>query len=809
MVCLPGISPIAHFTLHIVAMARFIHTFKNTHYIMLAYIKAQFVLVITVMELSVYSVAFIGAEKLHVFNRLQVPGRTAVKSVCCYDNKAMNCYVTTYNKNQQLLLYDIPHRTSPSIRRVLEDIAQRGKLNVIAVCFTTAMLSKAIQQSTRTLQMLQSTFGQHVWNNVVFLLAADQFATSCRNCHNMLHQELKVPLETVKSIAMVQVSCDGTPLPKSRPTNMWADKLKVSILRTADRSNPLASEDTTANPLGPEQASTSLKSLGPHEIGTSLKSLGPEQASTSLKSLGPKQASTSLKSLGPKQASTSVKSLGPKQASTSLKSLGPKQASTSVKSYGPEQASTSLKSLGPKQASTSLKSLGPHQIGTSLKSYGPEQASTSLKSLGPHQIGTSLKSLGPEQASTSLKSLGPKQASTSLKSLGPHQIGTSLKSLGPEQASTSLISLGPKQASTSLKSLGPEQASTSLKSLGPKQASTSLKSLGPHQIGTSLKSLGPEQASTSLKSLGPHQTGTSLKSLGPEQASTSLKSLGPKQASTSLKSLGPEQASTSLKSLGPHQIGTSLKSLGPEQASTSLKSLGPKQASTSLKSLGPKQASTSLKSLDPKQASTSLKLLGPEQASTSLKSLGPEQASTSLKSIGSHQTSTSPMESLDFSSIIESSSSCTCMLFNNHVQYGKKVHVETHKKHSQVRQKAIQHIYLSHHLLRTPSNGLTKYLFDALESYHMSSDWRTLARELGFKLWEVCSIASSPLSSGGPQTCLEMLLDKWLNWAPPNHGFPTIEDLITAVRKMGQERLAWKLANDKRLKNSTLASTPD
>lgn len=105
-------------------------------------------------------------------------------------------------------------------------------------------------------------------------------------------------------------------------------------------------------------------------------------------------------------------------------------------------------------------------------------------------------------------------------------------------------------------------------------------------------------------------------------------------------------------------------------------------------------------------------------------------------------------------------------------------------------------------LVSTPLKfNLEEYLYGALDRDHMCDKWMDLGRELGFKYTEVKNIGASN-ASHGPQVCLQALLDRWLNWAPPNHKFPVIEALITAVRKLGHEKLAWRLASDENLKHN-------
>lgn len=83
----------------------------------------------------------------------------------------------------------------------------------------------------------------------------------------------------------------------------------------------------------------------------------------------------------------------------------------------------------------------------------------------------------------------------------------------------------------------------------------------------------------------------------------------------------------------------------------------------------------------------------------------------------------------------------------------------------------------------------------------MCGEWMDLGRELGFKFAEIKNISATYLGSGN-RVCLQELLDRWLNWAPPNHKLPAIDNIITAVRKLGHEKLAWKLAGDKNFKHN-------
>ena len=70
--------------------------------------------------------------------------------------------------------------------------------------------------------------------------------------------------------------------------------------------------------------------------------------------------------------------------------------------------------------------------------------------------------------------------------------------------------------------------------------------------------------------------------------------------------------------------------------------------------------------------------------------------------------------------------------------------------------------------------------------------WRDIGRELGFTLKEMDEIVQKKGISQDKDYFQE-LLDLWLNWAPPQIPFPCTEDLLDALRHIGQHRLALKL----------------
>ena len=72
--------------------------------------------------------------------------------------------------------------------------------------------------------------------------------------------------------------------------------------------------------------------------------------------------------------------------------------------------------------------------------------------------------------------------------------------------------------------------------------------------------------------------------------------------------------------------------------------------------------------------------------------------------------------------------------------------------------------------------------------------WRDIGHELGFTLKEMDEIVQKKGISQD-QDYFQELLDLWLNWAPPQRPFPCTEDLLDALRRIQQHRLALKLEN--------------
>ena len=70
-----------------------------------------------------------------------------------------------------------------------------------------------------------------------------------------------------------------------------------------------------------------------------------------------------------------------------------------------------------------------------------------------------------------------------------------------------------------------------------------------------------------------------------------------------------------------------------------------------------------------------------------------------------------------------------------------------------------------------------------------SDKWRAIGRELGFTIDELDSIVHEP-GRNGDEEYYEAMLRRWLDWAPPNHSPPSLQNLLSALRASGKERLA-------------------
>ena len=71
-------------------------------------------------------------------------------------------------------------------------------------------------------------------------------------------------------------------------------------------------------------------------------------------------------------------------------------------------------------------------------------------------------------------------------------------------------------------------------------------------------------------------------------------------------------------------------------------------------------------------------------------------------------------------------------------------------------------------------------------------EWKPIGRELGYTEDELSSIVRETGQTGEEDYYAEMLR-RWLDWAPPNHTYPSIPQLSSALRAVGKERMALDL----------------
>ena len=70
--------------------------------------------------------------------------------------------------------------------------------------------------------------------------------------------------------------------------------------------------------------------------------------------------------------------------------------------------------------------------------------------------------------------------------------------------------------------------------------------------------------------------------------------------------------------------------------------------------------------------------------------------------------------------------------------------------------------------------------------------WRAIGMELGFTEDELSSITREA-GRTGEEDYYSAVLRRWLDWAPPNHTHPSIEQLSLALRTVGKEKQALDL----------------
>lgn len=92
---------------------------------------------------------------------------------------------------------------------------------------------------------------------------------------------------------------------------------------------------------------------------------------------------------------------------------------------------------------------------------------------------------------------------------------------------------------------------------------------------------------------------------------------------------------------------------------------------------------------------------------------------------------------------------------------------------------------------------LTEGDLDALGSFISSAHlrWRDIGRSLGFKHTELSGIVPKQGLTTQNDYFMEML-SCYLKWAPPGKQYPATEDIIKALRDVGEHNLALKLQED-------------
>jgi len=83
-------------------------------------------------------------------------------------------------------------------------------------------------------------------------------------------------------------------------------------------------------------------------------------------------------------------------------------------------------------------------------------------------------------------------------------------------------------------------------------------------------------------------------------------------------------------------------------------------------------------------------------------------------------------------------------------------------------------------------------LFQILEP--ATPKWKTIGLALGFLSYQLTVIERKPmLIPEGDSGYIRDMLNQWLKWAPPNHEWPTVTALATALQSCQQENLAVNL----------------
>ena len=70
-----------------------------------------------------------------------------------------------------------------------------------------------------------------------------------------------------------------------------------------------------------------------------------------------------------------------------------------------------------------------------------------------------------------------------------------------------------------------------------------------------------------------------------------------------------------------------------------------------------------------------------------------------------------------------------------------------------------------------------------------SDKWRSIGWKLGFTADQLDAIVHEPGRHGEDDWYMAMLR-RWLDWAPPDHTYPSLQSLTSALCAVGKERQA-------------------
>ena len=81
------------------------------------------------------------------------------------------------------------------------------------------------------------------------------------------------------------------------------------------------------------------------------------------------------------------------------------------------------------------------------------------------------------------------------------------------------------------------------------------------------------------------------------------------------------------------------------------------------------------------------------------------------------------------------------------------------------------------------------------------SEWKRIGWSLGFKDDEMSAIVREP-GRTGEEDYYSAMLRRWLDWAPPRHHIPTVQQLSSALHEANKGQLASELEKKYRVHTS-------